>query len=63
MTEVYQKISLNDLKILLKQEVKEITLEDIYHFILMKNKNICLESIKKSIESLFWMLWFEDSPH
>lgn len=30
MTEVYKSICLNDLKILLKQEVKEITLEDLY---------------------------------
>lgn len=30
MTEVYQDISLNELMIVLKQEVKEITLEDLY---------------------------------
>ncbi len=31
MTEVYPGISLNDLKLLLKHEVKEITLEDLYY--------------------------------
>ncbi len=30
MTEVYSGISLNDLRILLKQEVNEVTLEDLY---------------------------------